>query len=91
MRIFLDEWLQCIEDSSEPPKVMSPVMRNDKPIEDFAKHLISEEMARSSQLIARSSPIRKNPNFYLKMRILTREGGGNCLSLFRHRYSWCIS
>ena len=38
--------LQRIEDSS---KVESPVMRNDKAIEDFATRLIYKEMARFSQ------------------------------------------
>ena len=44
VRIYL--MLQRIEDSS---KVESPVMRNDKAIEDFATRLIYKEMARFSQ------------------------------------------
>ena len=48
--LYGSKWLQRIENSSDPPKVESPVMRNDKPIEDVAKYLISEEMARSSPM-----------------------------------------
>ena len=50
VNLYGSKWLQCIEDSSDPPKVESPVMSNNKPIEDFAKRSIYEEMARSSPM-----------------------------------------
>ena len=50
VNLYGSKWLRCIEDLSDPPKVESPVMRRDKSTEDFAEHLIFEQMARSSRL-----------------------------------------
>ena len=47
--LYGSKWLRRIEDSNDPPKVESPVMRKVKLNEDFAEHLIFEEMVRSSQ------------------------------------------
>ena len=48
VNLYGSKWLRRIEDSSDLPEMESPVMRNDKSKEDFAKRLIFEEMARSS-------------------------------------------
>ena len=49
INLYGSKWLRRIEDLSNPPEVESPVMRKDYSTEDFAKRLIFEEMARSSQ------------------------------------------
>ena len=46
--LYGSKWLRHIEDSSDPPKVESPVMRKDNLTEDFAQRFF-EEMAGSLQ------------------------------------------
>ena len=49
VNIYGSTWLRRIEYSSDPPKVKLSVTSNDQRIEDIAKDLISQEMARYSQ------------------------------------------
>ena len=69
VNLYGSKWLQRIEDSSELPKVKSPVMRKDYSTEDFAKCLIFEEMARFSQQQQQFNQNLKTPSCLTKPNI----------------------
>ena len=68
INLYGSKWLRRIEDSSDPPEVESPVMRNDKSTEDFAERLIYEEMARSSQQLQFNQDL-ETPSCLMKLYI----------------------